>query len=84
MSAPRPTTALRQRMIQDLQLAGRSERTQEAYVRAVRKLSDHYRQSPDHLSERFGGRALRVVFDPNMIPPRIVTVYFDRSIKDPP
>jgi site-specific recombinase XerD len=51
MIAPRPTTALRQRMIQDLQLAGRSERTQEAYVRAVRKLADHYRQSPDHLTE---------------------------------
>ena len=51
MIAPRPTTALRQRMIQDLQLAGRSERTQEAYVRAVRKLADHYRQSPDQLTE---------------------------------
>ncbi len=51
MIAPRPTTALRQRMIQDLQLAGRSERTQEAYVRAVRKLADHYRQSPDRLTE---------------------------------
>ena len=51
MIAPRPTTALRQRMIQDLQLAGRSERTQEAYVRAVRKLAAHYRQSPDRLSE---------------------------------
>jgi hypothetical protein len=34
--------------------------------------------------EEFGGRALRVVFDPNVIPPRVVTVYFDRSVKDPP
>jgi hypothetical protein len=34
--------------------------------------------------EEFGGRALRVVFDPNVIPPRVVTVYFDRSVKDSP
>jgi integrase len=38
-------------MIQDLQLAGRSERTQEASVRAVRKLAAHYRQSPALLTE---------------------------------
>jgi hypothetical protein len=42
MTTTRPTTVLRQRMIQDLQLAGRSERTQEAYVRAVRKLATHF------------------------------------------
>lgn len=30
----------------------------------------------------FGGRALRVVFDPNAVPPRVVTVYFDRAVKD--
>ncbi len=51
MIAPRPMTVLRQRMIQDLQLAGRSERTQEAYVRAVRKLADHFRRPPDQLTE---------------------------------
>jgi superfamily I DNA/RNA helicase len=38
-------------MIQDLQLAGRGERTQEAYVRAVRKLATHFHQSPDQLTE---------------------------------
>jgi site-specific recombinase XerD len=38
-------------MIQDLQLAGLGERTQEAYVRAVRKLAAHYRQAPDRLTE---------------------------------
>ncbi len=32
--------------------------------------------------EEFGGRALRVVFDPKVLPPRVVTVYFDRSVKD--
>src|SRR3990172_5242295 len=45
------TSALRQQMLQDLQLAGLSERTQEAYLRAVRKLAAHYKQSPDQLTE---------------------------------
>jgi len=40
-------TELRKRMIESLQLRGLSERTQEAYVRAVRQLADHYRKSPD-------------------------------------
>jgi integrase/recombinase XerD len=45
------TTALRQRMLQDLQLAGLSERTQEAYLRAVRQLADHFHTPPDRLGE---------------------------------
>ena len=44
-------TTLRQRMLQDLQLAGLSERTQEAYLRAVRQLADHFHTPPDRLSE---------------------------------
>lgn len=44
-------TVLRQRMFQDLQLAGMGERTCEAYIRAVRKLTEHCRQSPDSLTE---------------------------------
>jgi hypothetical protein len=36
-TALRPSTALRQRMLQDLQLAGLSERTQEAYLRCERR-----------------------------------------------
>ena len=44
-------TALRQRMIEDLQLRGLSTRTQEAYVWAVRMLADHFHRSPDTLSE---------------------------------
>jgi Putative transposase len=35
------TTELRKRMLQDLQLAGLSERTQEAYLRSVRQLANH-------------------------------------------
>jgi site-specific recombinase XerD len=38
-------------MHQDLQLAGLSERTQEAYLRAVRQLADHFHAPPDRLSE---------------------------------
>src|SRR6516162_5554637 len=45
------TTALRLRMLQDLQLAGMSERTQEAYLRSVRQLADHFHTPPDRLSE---------------------------------
>jgi integrase/recombinase XerD len=44
-------TPLRQRMIEDLQLRGLSERTQEMYVRAVRQLADHYHKSPDRITE---------------------------------
>jgi site-specific recombinase XerD len=38
-------------MLQDLQLAGLSENTQEAYLRAVRQLADHFHTPPDRLSE---------------------------------
>lgn len=44
-------TELRQRMIECLQLRGLAERTQEAYVRAVRQLSEHYHKAPDLISE---------------------------------
>ena len=44
-------TALRRRMTQDLQVAGLSGRTQEAYPRAVRMLADHFHTPPDRLSE---------------------------------
>jgi site-specific recombinase XerD len=38
-------------MLQDLQLAGLSTRTQEAYLRAVRKLAEYVHTPPDRLSE---------------------------------
>ena len=44
-------TPLRQRMVEDMQLRGLSEKTQEAYVRAVRQLAEHYGESPDRISE---------------------------------
>jgi site-specific recombinase XerD len=45
------TTELRERMSQDLQLAGLSERTQEAYLRSVRQLAEHFHTPPDRLTE---------------------------------
>ena len=44
-------TPLRQRMIEDMQLRGFSARTQECYVAGVRQLAEHYRRSPDQLTE---------------------------------
>ncbi len=44
-------TPLRQRMIEDLQLRGMSERTQEMYVRAVRQLAEHYHKTPERITE---------------------------------
>jgi integrase/recombinase XerD len=43
-------TALRQRMIEDMQVRNYSPRTVEAYVAAVAKLAKHFRRSPDQLS----------------------------------
>lgn len=43
---------LRERMSQDLQLRGMAQRTQEGYLREVRKLACHYNTRPDQLSEQ--------------------------------
>jgi len=44
-------TALRQRMIEDMQLRGLAPLTQRAYLRAVRELARYYHKSPDQISE---------------------------------
>jgi integrase/recombinase XerD len=44
-------TPLRQHMIAALQLSGKGERTQQAYVREVRLLAQFYSKSPDLISE---------------------------------
>jgi len=38
-------------MIEDLQLRGLSAKTQDAYLRAVRQLAEHYRKSPNLITE---------------------------------
>lgn len=43
--------ALRQKMLEDMQLKGLAVRTQEAYVSAVLQLSRHFKKSPDSLAE---------------------------------
>lgn len=42
---------LRQRMREDMQLRGLAEKTQQAYIRAVRQLAEYYGKSPAALSE---------------------------------
>jgi integrase/recombinase XerD len=44
-------TSLRRRMIEDMQLRSLSKTTQDAYVRAVRRLAEHYGKSPEHIGE---------------------------------
>lgn len=44
-------TRLRQRMIEDMQLRGFAKKTQEAYLRSVRQLAEHYDKSPAEISE---------------------------------
>ncbi len=44
-------SALRQKMIEDMQLKGLAVRTQEAYVNAVVQLSRHLKKSPDCIEE---------------------------------
>ncbi|MCI0606100.1 phage integrase N-terminal SAM-like domain-containing protein [bacterium] len=39
------------RMLGDMQLQGLAERTQESYVRAIRKLAEHYGKGPDQISD---------------------------------
>jgi len=43
--------ALRQKMIEDMQLHGFAERTQEAYLLAVRQLAKHRHKPPDQINE---------------------------------
>jgi integrase/recombinase XerD len=44
-------SALRQKMIEDMQLKGLAERTQEAYVNAVHQLSRQLKKSPESINE---------------------------------
>jgi site-specific recombinase XerD len=44
-------SALRQKMIEDMQLKGLALRTQEAYVNAVLQLSRRFKKSPDSIDE---------------------------------
>jgi len=49
-----------QKMTEDLQMIGRSKRTQQAYLRAVRKLAEFCRKSPDQVFEQQVRRQLKL------------------------
>ncbi|GAG32141.1 unnamed protein product [marine sediment metagenome] len=44
-------TELRRRMIEDMELHGLAQGTQEAYVGVIRRLARHFKRPPDQLSE---------------------------------
>ncbi len=44
-------TALRQRMIEDMQLHSFADRTQGSYLRVVRQLAEYFNKPPDQISE---------------------------------
>ncbi|MGH7617311.1 MAG: site-specific integrase [Gemmatimonadaceae bacterium] len=44
-------TALRQRLIEEMQLRGFAERSIGSYVHAVHRLAQHYHRAPDSLSD---------------------------------
>lgn len=44
-------TALRQKMIEDMQLHGFAERTQKSYMQVVRQLAEYFNKPPDQISE---------------------------------
>jgi len=44
-------SAIRQRMIEDMQLHGYAAKTQEAYVGAVRGLAKYYKRSPEEITQ---------------------------------
>lgn len=47
-------TELKKRMLEDLQSHGYSNRTQELYLCAVCQLAEHYKKSPDLITEDEG------------------------------
>ena len=51
MGELRQGSELRQRMLEDMRLAGLAETTQERYVRAVRRLVKTFMRPPDEIAE---------------------------------
>lgn len=68
-------SALRQRMIEDMQVRNYSPRTVEAYVAAVAKLAKHFGKSPDQL----GGEEVRA-FQVHMLQARASWSQFNQIV----
>jgi site-specific recombinase XerD len=65
-------TILHERMRQDLQLAGLSSRTQYAYIREVRLLTQHFQQPADELTdEQIREYLLHLMTNTRLAPPSI-------------
>ncbi len=82
-----PLTPLAQRMGQDLQLAGRSERTQESYLRAVRKFAQWLNKSPDQACENDLRRYLLFIkndqqWEEQVAVAKINALMNDRQVRD--
>lgn len=81
-------TALRQRMIEDMQLAGYSARTQENYVAAVRQIFEHFHCTPAQLTEEqlreyflYLANERRVSRSTSTIALCAVKFFFERTLK---
>ena len=73
---PADTFSLRQRMSRDLQLRGMAKRTQDGYLREVRKLACYYNTSPDQLTEQqIGEYLLHLINDCNFAPGTLSVAY---------
>jgi integrase/recombinase XerD len=68
-------TDLRRRMMEDLQLAGYSPKTQKSYLDAVRGLAKHYMRSPDQLTEEEVRRFFLHLIEERKAARSTVTIY---------
>ena len=68
-------TPLRQKMIEDMQLHGLSERTQQSYVWAVKGLADFHKRSPAALSEEEIRQFFLHLIETRQVAKSTVTVY---------
>jgi len=68
-------TKLRQRMMEDLQLAGYSPRTVESYINTVRVLAEYYHRSPDLITEDEIRRFFLYMINERKVSASSVTVY---------
>ncbi|GFO56249.1 integrase [Geomonas sp. Red276] len=83
-------TELRKRMMEDLQLAGYSKRTEHSYIETVRVLAKHYRRSPDLLTDEEIRQFFVYLINERKLSRSSITVYlcgikffFEKTLKRP-
>ncbi len=67
-----------QRMVASVQLNGKGERTQQAYTRAVRMLSEFYSKTPDDLD----GKRLELLKEAFPKIARVAFLWGDRVVRE--